>query len=200
MKQNNTAVHVPASAGMFAGVSRLTIFLMIFMAPFYPATAAAQSITNEDIKTQFIKDWERAKAYTLEYLNTMPADQYSLKPVDSIRSFARQMLHLATDNVLLTAKALDQPLLFGKRDLEQSSTAQIKDSVMYYVTASYDFVIGGLKKLDAGKLGEQVSLFNMDISRAGWIAKTFEHQTHHRGQSTIYIRLAGIKPPQEKLF
>jgi uncharacterized damage-inducible protein DinB len=30
--------------------------------------------------------------------------------------------------------------------------------------------------------------------------KTFEHQTHHRGQTTIYIRTQGIKPPQEKLF
>jgi uncharacterized damage-inducible protein DinB len=30
--------------------------------------------------------------------------------------------------------------------------------------------------------------------------KTFEHQTHHRGQTTIYIRLLGIRPPQEKLF
>ena len=30
--------------------------------------------------------------------------------------------------------------------------------------------------------------------------KTFEHQTHHRGQATIYIRLQGIKPPEERLF
>jgi uncharacterized damage-inducible protein DinB len=32
------------------------------------------------------------------------------------------------------------------------------------------------------------------------ITKAFEHQTHHRGQTTVYIRLAGAKPPQEKLF
>ncbi|MBZ4189187.1 DinB family protein [Niabella beijingensis] len=198
--KHNAAGSNPALAGMLARVSRLGIVLVIALVIFYPATVTAQNITNEDIKAQFIQDWERAKTYTLEYLNTMPADKYSLKPVDSIRSFARQMLHLASDNVLLTAKALEQPLLFGKRDLEQSSTAQTKDSVVYYVTASYDFVIDGLKKLDAGKLGEQVSLFNMNVSRAGWIAKTFEHQTHHRGQTTIYIRLAGIKPPEERLF
>nr|WP_324497299.1 DinB family protein [Haliscomenobacter sp.] len=30
--------------------------------------------------------------------------------------------------------------------------------------------------------------------------KAFEYQTHHRGQTTIYIRLLGIKPPNEKLF
>ncbi|MBO9591397.1 MAG: DinB family protein [Niabella sp.] len=196
----NTASSNRTAMGIPGLVSRWVILLVIALVAFYPATTSAQSISNDDIKAQFIKDWERAKAYTQEYLNAMPASKYSLKPVDSIRSFSQQMLHLALDNVLLTAKALDQPMLFGKRDLEQSSTAQTKDSVVYYVMASYDFVIEGLKKLDAGKLGEPVSLFNMDISRAGWIAKTFEHQTHHRGQTTIYIRLAGIKPPQEKLF
>jgi len=30
--------------------------------------------------------------------------------------------------------------------------------------------------------------------------KAFEHQTHHRGQTTIYIRLVGLKPPGERLF
>ena len=36
--------------------------------------------------------------------------------------------------------------------------------------------------------------------RLAWLLKAFEHQTHHRGQCTIYIRLLGIRPPGEKLF
>jgi uncharacterized damage-inducible protein DinB len=30
--------------------------------------------------------------------------------------------------------------------------------------------------------------------------KCFEHQTHHRAQITVYLRLAGVTPPAEKLF
>ncbi len=60
-------------------------------------------ITAEDIKTQMVKDWERAKAYTNDYLTTMPADKYSARAVDSIRSFAEQMLHLASGNIGLSA-------------------------------------------------------------------------------------------------
>jgi hypothetical protein len=37
--------------------------------------ASAQAITGDQIKAQFIKDWQRAKAYTLDYLNDMPADK-----------------------------------------------------------------------------------------------------------------------------
>ena len=59
----------------------------------------AQSLA--DIKTQLIKDWERAKAYTNEYLDAMPGDKYSLRATDSTRSFAQQMLHIAQANVFL---------------------------------------------------------------------------------------------------
>jgi hypothetical protein len=38
-------------------------------------------------------------AYTVDYLNAMPADKYSFKATDSTRSFAQQMLHLAQANV-----------------------------------------------------------------------------------------------------
>ena len=61
----------------------------------------AQSMTMNDVQAQMVKDWERAKAYTIDYLNTMPAEKYSFKAVDSIRSFAQQMLHLAGANFFL---------------------------------------------------------------------------------------------------
>lgn len=68
------------------------------------------------------------------------------------------------------------------------------------VTDSYDFVIGAIKGTDSKKLGEAVKVFGQDTTRGGALAKAFEHQTHHRGQTTIYIRLKGAKPPAEKLF
>lgn len=161
----------------------------------------AQALTSEDIKAQIVKDWVRAKAYTMDYLNTMPADKYSFKAVDSIRSFAQQLLHLAQANIFLMSNAIDQkPLSFIQSDMEHSSTAQKKDSVLYYVTTSYDFCINAVKNTDVNKWGEKKKLFSFEETRLALMMKTFEHQTHHRGQATIYIRLQGIKPPDEKLF
>ncbi len=161
----------------------------------------AQALSSEDIKAQMVKEWERAKAYTVDYLNTMPAGKYSFKAVDSIRSFAQQMLHLAQGNLFLMSNAVDdKPPAFLQFDLEHSATAQNKDSVMYYVTASYDYCINGVKNTDVNKWGEKKKIFGMEETRFALMMKTFEHQTHHRGQSTIYIRLLGIRPPQERLF
>jgi uncharacterized damage-inducible protein DinB len=165
------------------------------------ATASAQALTGEDIKTQMLKDWERAKSYTDEYLNTMPANKYSAKAVDSIRSFAQQMLHLASGNVgLIGAATGEKPTNFPGRGLEQSPGAQTKDSVVYYVNASYDFAIASIKKLDPNKLGELTGQAPRQMTRYAFLLAAFEHQTHHRGQTTIYIRLQGIRPPNERLF
>jgi uncharacterized damage-inducible protein DinB len=181
-------------------LARTLAFLLLMTGA--AATASAQALTGDDIKAQFVKEWERAKAYTQEYLNAMPADKYSAKAVDSIRSYAQQMLHLAAGNVgLISAATGDKLAGFPGRGLENSATAQNKDSVQYYVNQSYDYAIESIKKLDPNKLGETVHFGQVPpVTRYAMLLKAFEHQTHHRGQTTIYIRLQGIRPPQEKLF
>ena len=176
--------------------------IMLVLAFACCTTVKAQQLSSADIKAQMIKDWERAKSYTVDYLNTMPADKYSFKAVDSIRSFAQQMLHLASGNIFLMMNATGlPPLSWLSEGLENSKTAQGKDSVMYYVTSSYDYCINAVKNYDVNKWGEKVKLFNTyEETRFAVMNKVFEHQTHHRGQTTIYIRLNGIKPPQERLF
>ncbi|MGG9962269.1 DinB family protein [Ferruginibacter sp. SUN106] len=178
------------------------VYILLVFAFGICSSVKAQQLTSLDIKAQMVKDWERAKSYTVDYLNTMPADKYSFKAVDSIRSFAQQMLHLATGNVFLMTSATGiPPLSWASQGLENSKTAQGKDSVMYYVTASYDYCLNAVKTLDVNKWGEKVKLFNMfEETRFAVMNKVFEHQSHHRGQTTIYIRLNGIKPPQERLF
>jgi uncharacterized damage-inducible protein DinB len=163
-------------------------------------TGHAQSISSEEIKAQLVKDWERAKLYTVDYLNTMPADKYGFKAVDSIRSFAQQMLHLASGNVFLMSNATDEKTPFKRGDLEKSPGAQTKDSVMYFVTASYDYCINAVKNSAVNKWGEKKKFGKAEETRFALMLKTFEHQTHHRGQTTIYIRLLGIVPPNERLF
>ena len=170
------------------------------------AAVVAQDSLRITLKQQMLRDWQRAKTYTLQYLNAMPADKYSYRETDSVRSFAEQMLHLAQANAGLTSigtgyrSATALPLYspnFGK-----SSTAQTKDSVVYYVTTSYDIAIDAIKNLDFNKMNEEVSwnLAGGKRTRLLWIQKAFEHQTHHRGQCTVYIRLVGIRPPGEMLW
>ena len=155
---------------------------------------------NDSLKAQMIKDWQRAKEYTKAYLDKMPSDKYGFRPVDSIRSFAEQMLHLAQGNVFLFSAGTSKDPVLMTRELEKTASAKSKDSVMYFVMASYDYCINQIKEMDPSKFTEMVKMGNFSFTRQAWAMKAFEHQTHHRGQTTIYIRLQGIVPPQEMLF
>jgi uncharacterized damage-inducible protein DinB len=177
-------------------------FTLLLSSSFF--SIAAQNIPGDSLKQQMVKDWERAKAYTQEYLDAMPADKYSFRPVDSMRSFAGQMLHLAHANAGLGFIATGAPYPFNSQTFENAPTAQSKDSVIYYVNTSYAFVINAIRSMDVSKFGEVVT-WNLPggkrtTTRLDWLMKAFEHQTHHRGQCTVYIRLVGIRPPGEKLF
>ena len=172
--------------------------LLLSMMIIAASTVSAQ--LADTLKAQYIKDWERARAYTKEYLDAMPKDKYDFRAQDSIRTFAQQMLHLAQGTVGLSANGTGKERIWQGGQLEARKSAQAPDSVIYYVLASYDYAIEGIKSLDANKFLERTGRGNFMETRMTWISKAFEHQTHHRGQTTIYIRLAGIKPPNEKLF
>lgn len=147
-----------------------------------------------------VKDWERAKAYTKEYLDAMPESGYALKPTPEMRSFAEQMLHLTDANYGFASAATGEKSPIGQGESEKTADKS-KANVTKLVMASYDFVIENVKKMKSEQLSENIKLFGrFDMTKATALSKCFEHQTHHRGQTTVYIRLAGAKPPQEKLF
>lgn len=150
--------------------------------------------------TQSLKDWERAKAYTKEYLDAMPESGYALKPTPEMRSFAEQMLHLADANFVFAAAATGVKSPIGPGEAEKTADKS-KAAVTKIVMDSYDFIINNANAITAAQAGENVKLFGQfEMTKTSALEKCFEHQTHHRGQTTVYLRLAGTKPPQEKLF
>jgi uncharacterized damage-inducible protein DinB len=165
-----------------------------------PAQAApAKEFPNGRVDG-LVAEWTRARDYTKEYLDAMPEDGYSFKPTPDIRSFAEQMLHLASGNFGFGSRLTGQANPHQGKNLEKMDELKSKAALTKVVMESYDLVISGLKSLNDAKLDERVNLFNTNMPRYVAIAKAFEHQTHHRGQTTIYIRLKGVKPPNEKLL
>ena len=146
------------------------------------------------------KEWERAKAYTKEYLEAMPESGYALKPTPEMRSFAEQILHSTdTDYAFVSvATGVKSPVGMGE---SEKTTDKSKANVTKLAMEGYDFVIKAIKTMTPAQLNEHIKLFGrFDLTKEMVLQKSFEHQTHQRGQTTVYLRLAGVKPPQEKVF
>lgn len=174
-------------------MKRLKLLFALLALTFVSSAAFAQFT-----QTQQVAEWQRAKAYTKAYLDAMPEDGYGFKPTPEIRSFAQQMLHLADANYYFASSA--SGVASPMKASAEKTVAQTKEATTKAVMDSYDFVIASLQGMTAAQLDEMGSVEGKSIPKANIFGKAFEHQTHHRGQCTIYLRLKGVTPPGEMLF
>ena len=166
----------------------------------------SSSVSAQFTQPQLVAEWQRAKTYTKAYLDAMPEDGYGFKPTPEIRSFAQQMLHIADANYIFATVASDKPNPIGEtfatpHNLNEKTVPPTKEAVTKAVMDSYDWVISTLQNMTLSQLQEITKFGKHDnITRGGLYGKAFEHQTHERGQTTIYLRLKGVTPPAEQLF
>jgi uncharacterized damage-inducible protein DinB len=156
----------------------------------------------ESTKEAAVASWTWAKDYTLRYIEAMPEEGLNYRPTDSVRTFREQMLHITSANMGFAAQALGAaPIIEDVRGLEKSDRYSNKEELAKVVAIGYDFVISNLEATSADKLGTEIKLFGQyDMTVGSALQKAFIHQTHHRGQCAVYIRMAGGVPPGMKLF
>src|SRR5215510_10334102 len=177
--------------------------VMVLNLAFSVVCLAQQASPNKlTTAARMTADWTRARDYTKEYLDAMPDNGLDFKPTPEIRSFAEQMLHLANTNFNFISAAAGIPNPYDKQNLEKMSEFSANKAVLTKVVLeSYDYALSAIPKLDENRLNEGIKLFGrFEMTRAAAFDKAFEHQTHQRGQTTIYLRLKGVTPPSEKLF
>ena len=165
-------------------------------------TMNTKSDNPSDRKAMMIEDWKWAKDYTMAYIESMPESGINLKPTDSVRSFAEQMLHITSANVGFTAQVTGlPPTIEDVRGLEKNESYKNKASLTTVVGQGYDYVIASLEATSSDKLNEKLTLFGQfEMTGNEAIHKAFIHQNHHRGQAAVYIRLAGGIPAPMKLL
>ena len=87
------------------------------------------------------------------------------------------------------------------QNFEKEESFYGKEAVIKLTTEVYDWCIEATKNMDMSKAQEMVGPNeNFQFARIEWLKKSLEHQTHHRGNTTTYLRIKGIEPPASKLF
>ena len=174
-------------------MKKLTLLIALFA---ITCTTAFAQLTKE----QQITEWKRAKAYTKTYLDAMPADGYTFKATPEVKTFAEQMLHIVDAGYYFVTAATGKASPLGKDVSAEKTVAQTKEATTKAVLDSYDFTISALEGMTAAQMQEMSAAEGVKATKALIFAKAFEHQTHHRGQTTVYLRLKGVTPPAEMLF
>ena len=157
------------------------------------AVAPKARAAGKDLEV-FLARWEKAKAFTLQVADAMPAESYDFKPKPEMRSYGQLLQHLATNNAFYISrfKAGEIP------DALQPSEKYDKETTKKYVAESFDFCAGVLKGLNDAELDKSYPGRPNTPPQTGWdwLLHAFIHTAHHRGYSEVYLREKGITPPR----
>jgi uncharacterized damage-inducible protein DinB len=156
-----------------------TIFGMAIIA-FLAFTVADNEESTERVSYEYLdQQLTNAKTFTLEVLEGMPADDYSFKPVEDVRSFGAQAFHIAYSLEWFNAQLKGQPIAWAPGDENRMN----KEELVVYTTEQFDAMIEIING------AEESGAFTAGILGA------LSHNSHHRGQMVAYYRSNGMTPP-----
>lgn len=161
--------------------------------PTLAAAAAGRALAASPAQfgAQLKPFWDRSRQYILEFLEKMSEEHYGFKPTPAISSFAEQMSHLGNGSFLLAGaiKGEKKAPMKPPKELTRANLAR-------FVAASYDYAGAVPSGLTDAAAGETVDFLSEKLTRRHLALRLFDHATHHRGQTVIYLRLKGIVPPE----
>lgn len=128
--------------------------------------------------------------HLLAAAQAMPADKYGFKPTPAQMSFGEIIAHIAEDNGI-TCGAIG-----GKKlDAAKVSGADGKEKLVAALQASLTFCDAALAGLTDAKLGDTVSWYGSNTTRAMAAVGLIDDWSDHYAMQAMYLRLNGVLPP-----
>ena len=158
----------------------------------------SRSGMNTSVVADFLDEVRQSRAYTLECAQAMPDDKYGFRPVPETRTFGQQMVHIAESfpglyELLIEGKTTPTHA-FSEAGKEQGAS---KEDVLRRLNQGFGYVERAALRLPSKSLEEIIQgVGGREMTKRRTLRFLLDHTTHHRGQTVIYLRLNGIRPPQ----
>ena len=167
------------------------ICVCLFFGLFFNQPLSAQKIESLFVEAA-IKKLQHSREYTIKVANLMPEDKYAFKPSPEEMGFGAQLLHLSSNIGWLSSSYIGS----GKNPITKEDSKLVKkEEILGVLNKAYDFALDALTKFDVKHLSDSVIFFAGPMNKLQIINLLSDHQTHHRAQMLVYLRLNGIKPP-----
>jgi uncharacterized damage-inducible protein DinB len=155
-------------------------------------TAAENTATGFRADAQVQLDL--AERHLTALAKAIPADKFTWRPGQGVRSTAEVFLHVASGNYFLASIwGAKIPADVDLKNLEASTTD--KDQVIAKMTASFAYIRNAIAAMPDSDLERKVNFFGRQATTREIILRTAVHAHEHLGQSIAYARDNGIVPP-----
>lgn len=178
----------------------LTLALAAFTTASISLSAPAPA-RADDASATFLSDvagnLDHAEDELVQLAGAVPAEKWTWRPAEGVRSYAEVTLHVAGGNYFLgTILGAPIPKEIDAKNLESSTTDKAKATEA--MKASYVHIKKVIAALSAADLEAKVDFFGRQMTKRAIVLAIVGHSHEHLGQSIAYARMNGIVPPWSK--
>ena len=159
-------------------------------------TVAAEDKTppSYDMKPQAILDLQQLQKKFVGLAEAMPAEKFTWRPAEGVRSVSELYLHVALANYNIpTLMGVAPAAGIDKEGFEKSTTDKAK--VIEQLNKSFAFAIGAVEKMTNADFAKPEKKLGPDANDGDVVYLLVVHNHEHLGQSIAYARTNGVVPP-----
>lgn len=157
-----------------------------------PVKSPPQNGPTKGFRGEFLTDLADLQKKSVELANAVPAEKYSWRPAEGVRSISEVFTHMAGGTYFLATFVGEQPPADMPKDIEKITD---KQTVVAELGKSFDYIRGVMKKTSDADLDKPVTLFGNQTTVRGVFVTILNHLHEHIGQSVAYARMNKIIPP-----
>lgn len=143
-------------------------------------------------KTHLVELLEKEFATTLKAMRAFPEDELEFKPHERSSSAKTLMSTFVFEMYLLTSHVLGEEIA---PDAFQTYAPEDLETIIRDFESHGERVVTGLREAGDDILEKKIEFAGKEFVARDFIMMMLHDQIHHRGQLTVYIRLAGGKVP-----
>lgn len=112
-----------------------------------------------------------------------------------VRTFAGQIMHLATDNILIWSSITGDSVRADITDVNGPKRVKTKADISEYLKNSFDLGRKAISMLTEKNAMDMIEFRGRNLPRLDLAFYALTHSNEHYGQMVIYLRMCGIVPP-----
>jgi uncharacterized damage-inducible protein DinB len=147
-----------------------------------------------DMKGQALVDLEQVHKQFVALAEAIPAEKYSWRPGEGVRSIGEVYLHIAAANhnipTMMGTAAIPK---YTAKDFQSSITD--KKQIIDELSDSFLFAIAEIKKMSNADFAKPEKALGPDANAGDVVYILVTHAHEHLGQSIAYARINGVVPP-----
>jgi uncharacterized damage-inducible protein DinB len=163
-----------------------------------PASQSAQPADKTppsyDMKAQSVFDLQDMQKKFVELAGAIPADKFTWRPADGVRSISELFLHVSGANYGIPhMMGVALPAGFDGKTFEKSTTDKAK--IIEELNKSFTAAIAVAQGMTNADFAKPEKKLGPDANDGDVIYLLVTHAHEHMGQSIAYARVNGIVPP-----